>query len=182
MSRFGLGPHGYPIRRLLFLRDAGAVKRNHTARVRGQNLAEHVHGVVELILAVRPEASSVLIKAGLRHDVYELVTGDSPATAKWMCQPLADALHAFELDLDTLYKLIPALEQEEDCRLLKWADMAEYVMFCLEEVYGGNRWAMPGLHKGWGALQNIPLAGEDYDNARPIIDYIRRECQQCLPE
>ena len=160
--------------RLHLLRDAGAVTRFHTSRIRAQRLSEHSHGVVELILAVRPDASSALLIAALRHDVYELFTGDMPATTKWANPELAYALSKVEGALDADHQLVPKLE-EADQLLLKWADMMELVLYTFEELKGGNRYASTLMWNGLDALKTYKLGETDAPKVKALEAAIRLE-------
>lgn len=137
-----------------YLRTAGAVKRMHTIRMRGQTLAEHSWGVIMLILAVDPLASGSLLAAAAVHDLPEFRTGDTPATAKWDYPELEQILRSIEqkwyaeYDLDYLNNL-----SEEERKLLKWADRAELAWQCLEELKSGNSYALEVLHNILGAIK-----------------------------
>jgi len=160
-----------PIDELLFLRDGGAVARFHTSRIRPQSVAEHSVGVAEVILHIRPTASAGLLRAALRHDVYEAITGDSPATAKWEHPELRSALTVIEERLELERSLLPVL-QVMDTQLLKWADMAELVLYCIEEWQRGNRFAAPIIRNGVEALKALPLHDTDTARASELFSYL----------
>ena len=172
-------PNTWIMSRLLYVRDAAQVKRNHTERVRAQLCGEHVAGVCEIILAVRPGASAELLTYALRHDVYERTTGDAPAPAKWMSPELTAAHHVLESRLQASYGLLPGIS-DEDMLLFKWADMAEFVFFSLEERKTGNEWAERGLVKGWAALGKLKLGLDDTVAAMPIINYLKTQLERYL--
>jgi len=161
---------------LKITRRAGAIARFHTLRVRPQSIAEHCYGVVEIILAIREVPGHALLVAALRHDVYEIFTGDTPAPAKWAHAPLRDALDGFEEELNAVHQLIPALE-ERDALLLKWADMAELVLFACEERKAGNHHARELLDNGWRALKKFPIHTGDALGVATVSDFIYQEVQ-----
>jgi 5'-deoxynucleotidase YfbR-like HD superfamily hydrolase len=130
------------------------VHRYHTARtVRGQTVAEHSWGVAVLVRAVLPEASAQILAAALMHDVSETYTGDIPAPAKWDIPALAaaerEASEAFNQALGIQFPLSSFEHQ-----VLKWCDMMELVLWCLEECRMGNTFAEDMLRKGINSLLN----------------------------
>jgi 5'-deoxynucleotidase YfbR-like HD superfamily hydrolase len=124
--------------RFQVIRDGGNVKRYHTAPMIGeQTVAHHTFGVVCILLELWPDSSPNLIKAALRHDVVECMTGDSPAPAKRAFPPLWEALHEAERVLLNQFGLYVAITEEEH-RRLKLADWAELVLTAYEQMTLGN--------------------------------------------
>lgn len=162
------------IERLRTLRDAGAVTRFHTSRIRPQRLSEHSHGVAEIILAIRPSAEAALLVAALRHDVYELFTGDVPAPTKWDYPDLSYELSEVELKLDERYQLIPALSVGDAC-LLKWADMMELILYTFEELKGGNHYAEALMRNGLKAIAEYKLTPSDALAAKLLLTALNTE-------
>jgi 5'-deoxynucleotidase YfbR-like HD superfamily hydrolase len=124
---------------LLLVREASQITRWHTKRtLRTQSIAEHTFGVVSILTTIHPGASSHLLMAALVHDLAELETGDVPAPVKWANPKLKDALteieDRFHARTSSHYKLTPKEEH-----MLKWADMMELVLWCIEEVDMGNQ-------------------------------------------
>lgn len=166
-----------PLDKLMLTRDGGAVARYHTMRIRPQSVAEHSYGVVQLIRYIRPTATHNLIVAALNHDVYEYITGDSPATAKWEHPELAAALEAVESRINYNIGLMPLLYESEST-LLSWADIAELALYAVEERKQGNRYADRVIDNGVLAMRtraSMLLEGEEQDRAYTIIDYIHQE-------
>jgi len=125
------------ISRLEDIRASGDVIRYHAAPLsRIQNIAQHSYGVVMILLELKPDASPNLIRAALLHDFPELYTGDTPSISKWRYPELEEVLRKAEAEiLATIdYPTLPADERQ----LLKFADMLEGAMFCVEEAERGS--------------------------------------------
>ncbi len=139
------------------IRQAGSVHRWHTSpkMLRVQTVADHCWNVCMLILHVYPGANRLLLIAALRHDNAELITGDMPAPAKWYNPDLANELNSVEAFVDLIFKYpdetvltLSVFEQT----VLRWADAAELVLFCLEDGRMGNRTA----HRpAWAVLRGM---------------------------
>lgn len=139
----------------------GAIRRYHTAPVlRQQTVAEHSWRMASLVLRVCPTASAALLGACLWHDVSELVTGDVPGPVKWENELLRIELHNISSEFETQRKLRYELGPEE-FKLLRWADLYEGLLFCLEEVESGNRRMRPVLDRYREAVKRQePLKNE----------------------
>lgn len=132
---------------IMILRSAGAVKRMHNMRSRPQNLAEHSWGVAMLLLTVYPQAPAGLIQRALVHDLPELRTGDIPAFVKWQNPDMETILKVLEDDFHVRFGTLPhSLASNEERLILKWCDGAELLLYCIEELHGGNRYALEVLH------------------------------------
>lgn len=152
------------IKDMLQLRAAGAVKRCHTARTRGQSVAEHSWGVAMLLLAVYPIASRAALEYALTHDLPELFTGDTPANAKWAAPALESALREMEAKFIERFDLVPKTSLTDHERdVVKFCDGAELMLHCLEELYQGNRYASEMLWRIAEAMakRGIPYCCED---------------------
>lgn len=119
--------------------DAARVVRYHTAQtLRTQNLADHQWGVAMIVSAVAGEHLTVeLLKAALAHDLSEKVTGDVPAPAKWASESLTTVLKTWEDQYHEDHSLNYTLTKAQ-LSILKWADMCELFLFCLNERELGN--------------------------------------------
>lgn len=78
-----------------------------------------------------------LIKTALMHDCAEVVTGDTPYTAKRASLDLKRALDAMELRFTQDNQLEVILFEPEKL-YLKTCDMLELVWFCREQIDMGN--------------------------------------------
>jgi len=123
--------------------EAGEVRRFHTTRVlHPQSVGEHSWGVAFILqwLCYPLLPSAAVLCAALCHDLPESETGDVPAPAKWRHAKLAEALDVAELDFVSTH----GLEYDKltlttaEMRLLKFADMADLVAYCLIERRMGN--------------------------------------------
>ena len=158
------------IDKLAALMTGGAVKRYHTAHtIRQQTVADHSHGVAMVVLTLRPLASAALIKAALTHDLAESVTGDIPAPAKWRCSGLKCNLEEMEREFDAKWEVDWVLTDDEK-HLLKWADMAELVVFCLNEYHMGNRAIAGILSTGLRVLREYPSPSHEMETLREQLN------------
>jgi 5'-deoxynucleotidase YfbR-like HD superfamily hydrolase len=113
---------------------------------REQNLAAHSFGVAMLVQQVFPECRKELLLAVLHHDLPEYVTGDIPAPVKRASPAISVALEDLERGTAPLYQDFNLLPSEAS--VLKWADLMELVLWCLEEVMLGNAYAMKQAKTG----------------------------------
>jgi hypothetical protein len=163
---------GTMLQRILKLRDGGAVRRFHTLRTnRVQSVAEHSHGVAMLVLAVYPEAECSVLRAALYHDLPEVMTGDIPATSKWLSPALAreeNLLAGIFREHHGLELALSGFEKD----LLKWCDMMELVLWTMEEGTLGNDYAGEVTQRGLDFLvaREPPTA-----EARLLLDEVIAE-------
>lgn len=120
--------------------DASWVKRFHAKHtIITETLGQHSHTVAMIVQQVFPQCSKRAILAALEHDLPEFITGDVPAPAKWASPQLDEALSGIEREVILKHGLFSCEELDAPERaLLKWADMAALVMFCMQEVRLGN--------------------------------------------
>lgn len=140
------------------LRNAGHVRRYHTLQTIGhQTVAEHSYFLVMILLELtNGKVSAELLKAAVYHDLPEVFTGDIPATAKWASPCLVQSLQILEDLFEDEHDLSVALS-DEDKLLLKFADMAELVMYSLDQLRLGNRNMMDVCVRGIDYLENMPF-------------------------
>jgi hypothetical protein len=113
-------------------REGGAVERCHVVRHSAlYDNAQHTYGALNLLLLLHPEPSLRLIKAVQWHDVPERWTGDVPATAKWMCPVLREALALIEEPIMRRFGLHQELTEEDKAWLLG-VDVLELWLWCRE--------------------------------------------------
>lgn len=139
-------------------RASSAVKRFHVMRThRTQTVGEHSHGVAVLVMQVLPECSATLLKAALVHDFHERSTGDIPTTAKWMYPDIDSAVSRAERHWNKMMGLDFELSLTEELTL-KFCDYMELLLFCIEELELGNRYASEGALNISGVLtaMNMP--------------------------
>jgi len=129
------------------LHEAGNVTRFHTVRTsRTTTIAHHSWGVCLILLKIT-NPSAQLLAAAIYHDLAESVTGDVPATAKWLSDGLTDALSDMETKFEVKHNLIVDLTETE-ASLLKWADMLELILYADSEVAVGNTLFKPIRERG----------------------------------
>lgn len=133
-------------RQLMSLRAGGLVKRWHCLPTIGQQtVAEHSAQALTILLILKPDASSELIKAVLWHDSAEQYVGDVPAPSlraspdfkrEYECEE-----HRFlEEQHPAAYRAVAFL-QGEDAYWLKAVDRLDAIMFMVEQRLLGNRHA-----------------------------------------
>ena len=140
---------------LKVLHEAGTVTRFHTVRsVHQTTVAHHSWGVCLILLRIT-SPSSQLLAAAIYHDLAESVTGDVPATAKWLSSELTDSLGQLEFNFEREHNLIVDLSDDETT-LLKWADMFELIMYADSEIALGNTLFKPIRERGIAYLSQRP--------------------------
>lgn len=133
--------------------DAARVLRYHTMPViHRQTTGEHSARVALIIMEIYPNAGAELLRAALMHDLAEYYTGDVPAPAKWDSKFLKDALdESEEIWMINVGLRFPDLSQfGRD--VLKFADLAELVMYCMDEAVLGNRSMLKVGRRGMDAM------------------------------
>jgi 5'-deoxynucleotidase YfbR-like HD superfamily hydrolase len=138
---------------LLSIRQGGNVKRFHTRTMLREHLvSSHSWGVATLVLAVHPLASADLLKAALYHDVAEGTTGDIAAPTKWEHPELAAAARKVEQHVEKYLGIEPSLTTDEEA-VLKFCDMGDLILSCIEERNLGNREAGKIIDNGLNYLR-----------------------------
>ena len=135
------------IHRVRAIREGGDVERCHTTPHHGSyNVAEHSWGVATLLGILHPTPSTPLILAALWHDVSERWTGDIPAPMKWLAgdafkNELARVTINIEehLHIDQIMALTTT-----DTKWLKACDMLEFLLWSIDQLALGNRYATEG--------------------------------------
>ena len=158
--------------RIMKIRAGGDVKRFHTVTMLREHLvSSHSWGVATLLLDIDPNISKELLVAALYHDVAESVTGDVPATTKWRYPAIAELLNNAELEVETDLGIRSDLRQQEK-DTLKFADMLDLVLACVEEFNLGNRGAGVVALRGLSYLKERewPAACSKYlENIEPYV-------------
>ena len=154
------------------LRKAGKVKRYHTMSTHGaQTIAEHTFYVCLLLMELVEKPSVMLLKAALYHDLPEHETGDIPATTKWKYPKLAEEVKAAESDFIERHGLSVSLP-DKDWLALKYADMGELVLYCIDQIMLGNRNMIPVGKRGLDFLRDLPYLN---DRAHEFIKNVEEE-------
>lgn len=125
--------------RVMYAREAGAVKRCHTQRFFGHyDVAQHTFNALCILRLLRPEAPTWAIWHLLGHDTPERLTGDIPATAKWF------GITSFKLD-DVEEQILaesgmgPVVIDPEWSAVIKGIDLLELYMWARDQIFMGNR-------------------------------------------
>lgn len=143
------------------LRQAGYVKRYHTIPTIGnQSVAEHSFHVCMILLdLLQGEVSNELLKAALYHDLPEIETGDIPATTKWRCKEIGEQLNVLESLFENSHGLKTVLTHSER-QALKFADMYELVLYCIDQLELGNRNMKVVAKRGLNYLTEMQFINE----------------------
>lgn len=113
---------------------AGKVKRYHTWNlIHSQDIGNHTYGVLQIARAVHPDISLEMMMAILDHDGPELRTGDLPYPTK-RYKDIGSQVTEIE---QKFIATIPLSDLE--FKILKWADMAELLVYLLYELEMGNK-------------------------------------------
>lgn len=119
-------------------RNSAETKRYHTKRMlREQTVGAHTFNMLLLVRQLAPASRPEVLWACVHHDLPEHFTGDIPAPVKRASTELKVIIDGLESDLAPLY-YEPELSVEE-WALVKWVDLMELVLFCIEEIRLGNR-------------------------------------------
>jgi 5'-deoxynucleotidase YfbR-like HD superfamily hydrolase len=119
------------------------VRRFHTTPViQDQTVGDHTARVMVIAIYLAGPTETLrynLLLAILEHDGLESITGDIPATTKWIGN-FGEVLEALEAKINEQVKFgAYELLNEEDKLLLKVADMAELCARASQESIMGNR-------------------------------------------
>lgn len=133
---------------LEFLWNGGNTRRFHTVPLIGvDTVGHHSYNVACIIMTLRPDAPAKLLRAALKHDAAEHITGDMPAPTKRglndYCCPTRTFREVFgQYEEEQAEAFGVDLEQDlsdEDAWLLKLADSFDGMRFCVQERRMGNR-------------------------------------------
>lgn len=164
------------LQQLLTTRRAEDVERFHMfPTLRRQNIASHSFGVCNILMFLYGATSIQvnLLKAALFHDLVEIETGDIPATAKWEHPDLEAVLKKVESEWLNKNGFTVLLTNTENAAL-KFADMADLMFFCLEEIHMGNQKAKAVLNRGFVVLKTRIALLKDtplYENACLLLEF-----------
>lgn len=161
---------------LKMIMQSSNVKRYHIQPIIGeQNIAHHSWRLVMLLYYTVVNPSPALIKAALLHDVAEIITGDTPYTAKKLSLDLKRALDAMEQKFYKDFELEVDLHEPEKMSL-KICDMLELIWFCREQIDFGNAFMANMFDRAKAALDK-PLQDPDLcpvfvKNVKHIIEIL----------
>ena len=147
------------IHTLRTIREAGAIKRYHTARtIACETVAEHSFNVVNLILVLTEgQASRELILAALTHDMGELAVGDIPSPIK---RAMPEEVHSEieRREQQAVLAMHPQVFMElsaEEEHILSLADKLDGLLKCTEELKMGNRHIITIGERYCGYVQSL---------------------------
>lgn len=151
------------------LRAGGKVKRCHTLQtITTQTVAEHSWGVAILLQKFFPESSKQLLLAALSHDIAEVLTGDIPADAKWMFKDLKNITEMIERQYNEQLGIDYHLTDEEK-HILKLCDLLELLLFCVEEIFMGNKNMIPIAHKLIKVMDEMKMPSKEFNMYYTLI-------------
>lgn len=155
------------------LLDGGWIERYHVKGQRmltRQSVAEHSWRIATIMFSINRDVSSNLILASLFHDVSERVTGDIPANVKRHNPAIEHAVNevstAEEVRLGIRFML-----NDEERKLLSWADRYEGALHCWDEYEMGNRKIATTLLRYWDYCQSpeLELADKAHEAKRRLL-------------
>lgn len=129
--------------RIRLARVAGNVQRYHTQTlVKQESVAQHTFNMLNIVIILtQGQVSKRLLEAVLVHDMGEYITGDVPSPGKRALND--DAKTSFlALEESSMRAVHPTIEIEltlYEASVLKYADMLDGLMKCLDERMLGNR-------------------------------------------
>lgn len=119
--------------------------------------------------------SATLLRVALYHDLHEQYTGDVPHPAKQDGVELRDALKVKEGWYNRVHVIPDAAELDSDeRRILKTADMLEFLIHCYVEIKKGNNLIYAEYNTALKSLASIPPCGR----AQAIINNIAGDLEQ----
>lgn len=141
------------IEKQIAILDGGFIERYHVKgqrKLMRQSVADHSWRMATIIFCLYSTAdgdhvlTAGLVLAALFHDVSERVTGDMPANVKRHNPAIEQAMHevstAEEVRLGIRFNL-----NEDQQRVLGWADRYEGALHCWDEYEMGNQKIVPTL-------------------------------------
>lgn len=125
------------------LLQAGRVRRMHTVPTIGDGytVGGHSWSVAMLALLLIPDRAlgSRVALAALTHDVAEVLTGDVPATLKWLSPEVAQHLDAVEDRFRARFRVPDAGLTEAEHDWLHLLDIVELSLYARHQMTLGNR-------------------------------------------
>lgn len=160
-----------------FIMAGGAVKRYHTlTTLHTQNVAEHSFGVAWLVWWLSDSRPSTeLLMAALGHDLAEHITGDLPAPAK-RSLGISAQFTAYEDEIMGKAGFPAYWLTVDEKRVLKMADTADLMLFCLREMSLGNRQMRKVFMRGMSyAVELKPHTPKMVE----LINFIEEKYREC---
>ena len=136
---------------------SGEVSRYHAhAGVAGQYTGQHQWGVALILQHIYPAATKELLMAALLHDAAEYHTGDVPAPVKWGNPTIRRSLETMENSWNTEMGIATYMKLTKTERgLICWADAAEGMWYCIQQIKCGNKSAMRPFRKWKSRLMEM---------------------------
>lgn len=161
------------LRRIHFLREAGAVERCHQTPHHGPyNIAIHSFNALNLILVLHPAPSLNLLKAITWHDAHERLLGDIPAPTFWASPTLTMEARRLEEAINQRFGIDVPLTPEEGA-WLRAVDKLELWLWAKEQLLDGNHRCVEfvALLDRWFATNRLLVPGP----VSEFIDHYRHE-------
>lgn len=146
------------LQQLTMCLESSHVNRCHVVYKTTDTIGRHTLGVILLCeFLTNRRASRELLMAAAVHDLPELITGDTPTSAKWRSAELKTALDNLEdqilVELGVRDYIVGLSERET--AVLKMADLFELLYFALMEIAAGNTYASSIFYKVQKALNAL---------------------------
>lgn len=160
-----------PVQFAFLSRRGGNVRRLHTVEVQKQNtVAAHSHGVAVMCdILCNHSPSRELLQYAMYHDMAEQETGDVPATAKWKHGMMKEACDVAEEQFNMTWGFpTKSTLMRDDQLVFLWADMLDFMFYCLEERMLGNMNVTSYFENGLRYLRKL----DEHAIGKEILDNI----------
>lgn len=130
------------VERIKFAREGARVERTHASPGIGSNsVGMHTFNMLTMLLVLHPNASGLLIRAIIQHDIPERITGDTPHPAKkaGIVNLSIQALVETHLNQQTFLHDAAQELDEEETKWLHGLDMLEFYCYVRDQLMIGNR-------------------------------------------
>lgn len=160
--------------KLEFMVAGSEVVRYHTVRtLTSETVGHHSHGVAMICAFLSGgNPRSELLMAALVHDLAEHVLGDIPAPSK---RAFAIGSQVSALEDKLVYGVDLKVDlSAEDARILKLADIAQGMLFCVREMELGNSSIRVVYHRYKSYAEEKLLTGLE----RELFDLIQERYEE----
>jgi 5'-deoxynucleotidase YfbR-like HD superfamily hydrolase len=159
---------------------SGKVQRMHTRpQLHPESVAEHTWGVLLALLRYYPQASTLLLKLVVMHDVGEIATGDIPGHVKWGNPQLGAFIGAMEEEHRNQIVDLPRATELE-AQLLEVFDRLDFCVSCIHEMRLGNLNSAVYFQRAYEKAASVIL---ELDPAQSYTElHMRKACEAFYDE
>jgi len=128
--------------KIKFAREGARVERTHCLpSIGSHSVGLHTFNMLTMLLIMKPDASAVLIRAVVQHDIPERIIGDTPHPAKRIGiinKKVQTYVESYLNEMVFGYDALSSLP-EEDQKWLHGLDILEFYLFCRDQQMMGNK-------------------------------------------